>query len=750
MSLKLPLPAKLPLIGKRNGTTPEPGTATPKPEKPPPALPDFFEIASIADDHILTRRQQKVVVFETLGKEIAPPVLAAFGGALNALDFGIQTLIRQHPPRLGSMRREMRAARAEGITDTLIEAADSLDDLLSRVESSRDVAIDRRFYVICFEENADDLAAAMTHAQLTFYRVRGRLLRDLVISTALGLSPDDLDADEPIEAKLSSRQVRMGDDSLRRTFNLRAWPRAVSVHTLYGLLQTGIPLDLSMHVQPMATNHAASHLEWQRVRLQSSASISLKRSGSVSSETQLAIEDVMRLRDLVQRGAERLFNAAMFITVHARDEDEMQLAVSGVANHFNAALGQLDALRFRQRQGAISTMPLARNAAGGWRMVDTSTLTMLYPFSPPDLDTRYGTLVGFDTRARSLISYDAYDGTWVNANTTVLARSGGGKSFSTKLSILRGLTRGIVTYVIDPEGEYVDLARHAGGRVIVPGMPEQGLNPFTIERGDVEEYFARIANLRRLIEVMVGERLEAEPRALLDMALTRYYENTTGGQSFHDFHRYLTSDAAPEGAGWFATLLSPFSSGTLSNLMSEHGDDMLANESSITVFDLHMVEPDMRPAAAMVCTETVWALANSDPRPRLLTVDEVWSIIQHPEGSAFMVNLAKRARKYKLGLLSITQDVQDLLMSDASAGIKGNAGRALLQSSSFKLLLQQDPAAAAAVADAFDLDEDTARWLTSCPRGQGLLISERGKFPIRIDATPEETAVIEWRGRGAS
>ena len=156
-------------------------------------------------------------------------------------------------------------------------------------------------------------------------------------------------------------------------------------------------------------------------------------------------------------------------------------------------------------------------------MLDTSSIARLFPFSPPDLDTRRGTLYGIDMRACAPVVYDPWDGTHLNANTAVLARSGSGKSFATKLGVLRGITRGVTAYVIDPEGEYADMARAAGGRVLSPGIPGQGMNPFVIERGDSEELLQRIGSLRRLIEVMVGERLSADRRASLDHALAGYY-----------------------------------------------------------------------------------------------------------------------------------------------------------------------------------------------------------------------------------
>ena len=411
--------------------------------------------------------------------------------------------------------------------------------------------------------------------------------------------------------------------------------------------------------------------------------------------------------------------------------------------HFAATLGKLDNLAFRQREGLLSTLPLALNAVAEWRSLDTSSIARLFPFSPPDLDTRSGTLYGIDMRACSPVVYDPWDGTHLNANTAVLARSGSGKSFATKLGMLRGLTRGITAYVIDPEGEYADMARAAGGRVLSPGVPGEGMNPFVIDKGDSEELLQRIGSLRRLIEVMVGESLGAERRAALDHALAGYYDQPRERTGFRDFYQYLQEDEA--GDAGLARLLRPFATGSLRHLLSDEGDDLLGNEALVTVFDLHLLEPELRPAAAMVCTETVWAAAAQDPKPRLLVVDEVWSIMQHPEGAAFMVSMAKRARKHRLGLQFITQDVQDLLSEDTSRTITGHSGRALLQNAAFKLLLQQDAAAISTVGDAFDLPQDLQRWLLSCPRGDGLLLAKGNRFPVRIEATPEETAVIEWR-----
>ena len=245
----------------------------------------------------------------------------------------------------------------------------------------------------------------------------------------------------------------------------------------------------------------------------------------------------------------------------------------------------------------------------------------------------------------------------------------------------------MTAYVIDPEGEYADMARAAGGRVLSPGVPGQGMNPFVIERGDSEELLQRIGSLRRLIEVMVGERFERCAKGRpgpLPGGLLR------PAQGAHRLPGLLLIPARRRGrrGGDLAKLLRPFATGSLRHLLSDEGDDLLSREALVTVFDLRLLEPELRPAAAMVCTETVWAAAARDPKPRLLVVDEVWSIMQHPEGAAFMVSLWPREpASTGWGLQFITQDVQDLLSEDSSRTITGHSGRAFLQNAAFKLLL---------------------------------------------------------------
>ena len=707
--------------------------------KPPPELPLFFMVSHLDEDGPVRLDGVKLGVCEVMGLEIDEPKLGAFAGALNACDFPVQLLIRQHPPRLDGLRDKLTEAQPGNLPPQTEAASESLRRLLTELEA-RDGILDRRFYAITEFGRFDELRGLLARAGLSVHPFSGRRLRMLMLASALGGTPAEMDEEKPVEVEMRRREVRVGD-RLVRSLHLGKWPRSLAPGFLQSLMTAGAPMDLSIHLGSIPAEQAARTLEWQKVRFESAQSLSFKRGRTMSPEAEIALEDVTRLRDEVQRGRERLFHASLSITLHAKDEASLKEMTQRAKAHFAATLGKLDPLAFRQREGILSTLPLALNAVAEWRTLDTSSIARLFPFSPPDLDTRRGTLYGIDMRACAPVVYDPWDGTHLNANTAVLARSGSGKSFATKLGMLRGLTQGRHRLRHRPRRRV--RGHGEGGRRTRPlsRHSRPGHEPLRHRQGGLRGAAPAHRQPQTPSDRSHGGRaaLSADRRASLDHALAGYYAQPRERTGFKDFYAYLEGEAND-----LSRLLRPFATGSLRNLLSDEGDDLLSNEALITVFDLRLLEPELRPAAAMVCTETVWAAAAQDPKPRLLVVDEVWSIMQHPEGAAFMVSMAKRARKHRLGLQFITQDVQDLLSEDSSRAITGHSGRALLQNAAFKLLLQQDAAAIGTVGDAFDLPEDLQRWLLSCPRGDGLLLSKGYRFPVRIEATPEETAVIEW------
>ena len=496
-------------------TEPESNTTTETPApKPPPELPLFFMLSHLDDDGPVRLDGVKLGVCEVMGLEIDEPKLGAFAGALNALDFPAQLLVRQHPPRLeAGCGRSSRSPSRTTFPRRRGPPPCPFSRLLTDLEA-RDGILDRRFYAVCEAARIDDLRGLLSRAGLSVHTLRGRQLRMFFVSATLGGSPSEFDEESPVEVEIGRRDVRVGD-RLVRSLHLGKWPRSLAPGFLQGLMAAGAPMDLSVHVGPIPAEQAARTLEWQKVRFESAQSLSFKtrphhvpRGGDRPGGHHPA----------ARRGAtgtgSGCFTRPCPSPSMPKTRPSLREMTQRAKAHFAATLGKLDALAFRQREGLLSTLPLALNAVAEWRSLDTSSIARLFPFSPPDLDTRSGTLYGIDMRACSPVVYDPWDGTHLNANTAVLARSGSRQeSFATKLGVLRGLTRGITAYVIDPEGEYADMARAAGGRVLSPGVPGQGMNPFVIDRGDSEELLQRIGSLRRLIEVMVGESLGAERRA---------------------------------------------------------------------------------------------------------------------------------------------------------------------------------------------------------------------------------------------
>ena len=297
----------------------QPTEPTTPPPKPPPPLPPFFMLSHLEDDGPVRLDGVKVGVCEVMGLELDEPKLGAFAGALNALDFPIQLLIRQHPPGLGSLREKLRETQPGDLPPQTRAAAESLRRLLGELET-RDGILDRRFYAVCEFERIDELRGLLARGGLSVHPLRGRQLRMLLLASALGGTPRDMDEDMPVDVEINRHDVRIGGH-VTRSLHLGKWPRSLAPGFLQGLMAAGAPMDLSIHLGPIPADQAARTLEWQKVRFESAQSLSFKRGRTMSPEAEIALEDVTRLRDEVQRGRERLFHSSLSITLHARDEN---------------------------------------------------------------------------------------------------------------------------------------------------------------------------------------------------------------------------------------------------------------------------------------------------------------------------------------------------------------------------------------------------------------------------------------------
>ena len=257
----------------------EPTKAAPEP-KPPPALSLFFMLSHLEEDGPVRLDGVKLAVLEVMGLELDEPKLGAFAGSLNALDFPVQLLVRQHPPVLAELRSNLEAAQPGDLPQQTRDAAESLGRLLTGLET-REGILDRRFYAVCEHSRADELRGLLARAGLGVFPLKGKPLRLLLLASALGGSPNARDEDAELAVEINRRDIRVGGH-LTRSLHLGKWPRSLGPGFLQGLLAAGAPMDLSVHLGAIPSEQAARTLEWQKVRFESAQSLSLNRGRSLS------------------------------------------------------------------------------------------------------------------------------------------------------------------------------------------------------------------------------------------------------------------------------------------------------------------------------------------------------------------------------------------------------------------------------------------------------------------------------------
>jgi type IV secretory pathway VirB4 component len=369
-----------------------------------------------------------------------------------------------------------------------------------------------------------------------------------------------------------------------------------------------------------------------------------------------------------------------------------------------------------------------------------------------------GVLYGVATRSQSPVIVDSFDPSLENANLAVFAMAGAGKSYFVKLMALRNLLAGVDFLIVDPEDEYRALCAAAGGQYVrLASASPQHLNPFDLPPPTPEEgrdpLAEQVAALLGLVEVMLTSGpattgLDSHEKAVLDRALYRTYERAgitsdpaTHGRPaplMHDLHRELEALAEQSSselsavAASLASRLGRYVTGSLAAGLFAQPTDV-ALDRSLVVFNIQQLEEELRPVAIHLIASFVWNRVRRERRPRLLVVDEAWSLLRYPEGGAFISGMARRARKYYLGLVTITQDAADFLRSDH--------GRAVLVNAAMKLLMKQDPTTVDVVAEAFQLTDEERQYLLGANKGEGLLFGRGARVRLSIEASQGEHRV---------
>jgi type IV secretory pathway VirB4 component len=570
--------------------------------------------------------------------------------------------------------------------------------------------------------------------------VRASLPRSIGARTGQGghVGPDAIE--------IGTRTLTVAD-GVCASFAITGYPAEVTPGWLEPLLTYPGRIEVAAHIEPTPPTVAADRLRRQLARLESSARSDAEHGRLEDFQATAAADDARSLAAALARGQTKLFRVGLYFTVHARDEEALESECAQVRALASSLLLDTAPATFRPLQGLTTTLPLGVDSLKMRRTFDTAALAASFPFSSPDLDvpiTGTTVLYGVNAASSSLVLWDR----WAldNHNSVILARSGAGKSYLTKLEVLRSLYAGIEVAVIDPEDEYARLAGAVGGSYISLGTPGVRLNPFDLPAvsSGTDALTRRALFLHTLISVLLGEPLDPAAKAALDRAIVATYATkgiTADPRTWSrpapllaDLATALRSDAEDPKAREVAARLAPFVSGTHRDLFD--GPTTTRPTGHLLVFSLRDLPDELRTAGTLLALDAIWRRVSSpgDRRRRLVVVDEAWLLMRQPDGAKFLFRLAKSARKYWCGLTVVTQDAADLL--DTALG------QAVVANATTQILLRQAPQAIDAVAAAFNLSAGERQFLLSAPRGQGLLAAGSERVSFQAIASPAEHGVI--------
>ncbi len=549
--------------------------------------------------------------------------------------------------------------------------------------------------------------------------------------------------------------VRVEHDHLRidgqcaRTLVLTGYPRLVVPGWLNPLLQElGEPVELSLHLHPLETARMVPALTRKLNQFQSSRNASSREGMPDDSERETAYEDTEGVRDRLQRGVTKLFSVSLYLLLRAPTIarlDELTRRVEGI---LASMMAQSRAAWWEHDSGFHACLPEGDDRLRVWRNLDTASLATTFPFTSSSLSTGSGVLYGTALHNRTLVIVDPFDDTRLHsANGVVLAPTGAGKSFWVKVTSLRNMLLGTDVFVIDPEGEYRGLCEAVGGQYVRLGAgSSQHLNPLDVPappEDPSEEGAGFVDHIERLIgwlEIALcarGEKLSPHERSVLDRALHEAYgaRGITADPGTHLNVPPRLSDLAavlltrpgevPES---LAARLERYTELSLSGMFN-HPTNVDA-DARFVAFDVFHVGPDLLPLAVHTISNFVWGQLCRRRRQRLLVIDETHVLLRHQEGGEFLADLARRCRKRGMGLVAITQQIKDFLASEH--------GLALLDQSSYQLLMRQRPGGIDTVAGTFNLSAGERQFLLSAERGEGLFCAMGSRVPIYLEASPME------------
>ncbi|MBI2798410.1 DUF87 domain-containing protein [Candidatus Saccharibacteria bacterium] len=546
----------------------------------------------------------------------------------------------------------------------------------------------------------------------------------------------------PSSFEVESSYIKIGKRYARTLF-IYAYPRSLFTGWLSPIINLDEVIDISMSIEPVESRVVLDNLRKKVTQMEATYSINQEKGKVRDPGLEAALQDAEELRDKLQVGEDRFFRLGLYITIYGKDLKELNEVGRRIESVFGTALIYTKPTTIQMEQGFTTTLPMGQDQIQVRRNMDTGAISTSFPFTTANLSNDEGILYGINRHNNGLVLFDRFS--LENANMVVFAKSGAGKSFAVKLECLRSLMLGSEVIVIDPENEYRTLCDAVGGSFLHLSLASSTrINPFdiptTIDSEEADNALrANIIMLHGLLRLMTGEMSPAE-EADLDVALINTYaqKGITNDPLTHKAEPpimqdlYNTLNQMGGNGPALAARLRRYTEGTFSGIFSQQSNVDLS--SNFVVFNIRDLEDELRPIGMYITLNYIWNRVKTERKKRILVVDEAWQLMQYQDSAMFLFSIAKRARKYYLGLTTISQDVEDFLST--------RLGRAIVNNSSLQLLLKQNPAAVDIVSQTFKLTSEEAKLLSQFPVGEGLFFAGLSHIILRILAFPGEEQLI--------
>jgi type IV secretory pathway VirB4 component len=545
----------------------------------------------------------------------------------------------------------------------------------------------------------------------------------------------------PSALKVNVKELNLGEKVVRSFFVI-SYPRFLSEDWFAPVINMDKMFDISIFIHPVETATVLRGFQKKVAEVQSQIRIREEKGLVRDPVLDTAYQDLENLRDQLQQAQEKMFEVGLYVSIYANNTDELDKAESEIKSILESKLVYMKPALFQQEQGFRSILPIGEDELAVHSKINSSPLSSIFPFISFDLTSDKGILYGINRHNSSLVLFDRFS--LENYNSVTFAKSGSGKSYATKLEILRTLMFDTEVIVMDPENEYQYMAEAVGGRYFNISLnSDHHINPFELPVPGEDESSAsvlrsQIINLVGLFRIMMGG-LTAEEDAIIDRAITETYalKDITADSDFKNVEPPLLSDfelvlGGMEGGESLAQRLSKYTRGTWSNFINKPSN--IDINKKFVVFSIRDMEDELKPVAMYIVMHYIWNSIRREIKKRLLVIDEAWWMMKSEDTASFLLSLAKRGRKYYLGLATITQDVDDFL--------KSPYGMPIVTNSSIQILLKQSPTTIDRLQEVFNLTNEEKYLLIESGVGEGIFFAGLKHVAIKIIASYTEDQII--------